>query len=71
MPAGTSICGGADGKFEIYEDDGVTFNYQEADYLKVMCEWKDGARQTDYDLDSRFARAFPAITAPRSAHGRQ
>jgi alpha-glucosidase (family GH31 glycosyl hydrolase) len=28
---------GADGKFEIYEDDGVTFNHQKADYLKVMC----------------------------------
>jgi hypothetical protein len=68
---GARHAGGGDGKFEIYEDDGVTCNYQKADYLKVMCEWQDGARQTDNDPDSRFARAFPAIAAPRSAHGRQ
>jgi len=44
-PMTMTVYPGADGRFEIYEDDGTSFNHQKGDFLKVMLEWKDGARQ--------------------------
>lgn len=44
-PMTITVYPGADGKFEIYEDDGTTFNHQKGDYLKVMCEWREASRQ--------------------------
>ena len=36
---------GADGRFDLYEDDGTSFNYKTGDYLLVRCDWNDAQRR--------------------------
>ena len=40
-PLEIRIYPGADGVFELYEDDGETFNYQKEEYSKILFQWND------------------------------
>lgn len=46
-----SVYPGADGQFAIYEDDGTTFNFAQAEFMKIRCEWKDSSRQLALSLE--------------------
>jgi alpha-glucosidase/alpha-D-xyloside xylohydrolase len=35
---------GADGRFSLYEDDGITYNYERGDFSKIECTWNDRDR---------------------------
>lgn len=35
------IYGGADGRFELYDDDGETYSYEDGDYSLVPIEWRE------------------------------
>jgi alpha-glucosidase (family GH31 glycosyl hydrolase) len=42
---------GANGQFLIYEDDGVSFNYEKGVYSKIRCVWNDAARELSLELE--------------------
>ena len=35
---------GADGKFSLYEDDGISYDYEHGDFSRIECIWNDQAR---------------------------
>lgn len=36
---------GADGRFNWYEDDGISFRYQQGDFTEITCAWHDSSRK--------------------------
>lgn len=38
------IYGGADGEYELYEDDGLTYAYERGEYSRIPMEWDDAAK---------------------------
>jgi alpha-glucosidase (family GH31 glycosyl hydrolase) len=44
-PLQIDVYPGADGRFVLYEDDGVTFNFRKGEYRTVRFEWSDGSRE--------------------------
>jgi alpha-glucosidase/alpha-D-xyloside xylohydrolase len=44
-PLTLTIYPGADGHFILYDDDGVSFNYQKGQYTRVELRWDDRARR--------------------------
>ncbi len=38
------IYAGADGQFTLYEDDGVTYSYENGDFARIPIRWNDAAR---------------------------
>src|SRR5262249_28265880 len=41
---------GADGEFEIYEDDGTTFNFVKGEAMRLRCRWDDRQRTLSLSL---------------------
>jgi alpha-glucosidase/alpha-D-xyloside xylohydrolase len=41
---------GADGHFVLYDDDGVSFDYEHGEYLRLVLSWNDARRQLTLDL---------------------
>jgi alpha-glucosidase (family GH31 glycosyl hydrolase) len=41
---------GADGRFQLYDDDGLSFGYEHGSYRLVDLRWDDGARTLHYRL---------------------
>jgi alpha-glucosidase/alpha-D-xyloside xylohydrolase len=35
---------GADGAMTLYEDDGVSFDYEKGAFTRIVCSWNDGSR---------------------------
>ena len=35
---------GADGAFTLYDDDGLTFNYEHGDFQEIAMRWEDANR---------------------------
>jgi alpha-glucosidase/alpha-D-xyloside xylohydrolase len=44
-PLRVSVYRGADGHFQLYEDDGVSFDYRRGDWMGIEMNWNDRARQ--------------------------
>jgi alpha-glucosidase/alpha-D-xyloside xylohydrolase len=44
---------GADGRFALYEDDGESFRYEQGQFTRVVCEWRDRERTLTLRVDSR------------------
>ena len=42
---------GADGRFTLYEDDGVSFAYEKGMFTKIRCVWNDAARELSLELE--------------------
>jgi alpha-D-xyloside xylohydrolase len=38
------VYGGADGSFELYEDDGETYAYETGEFSRILLTWNDAAR---------------------------
>jgi len=58
---------GADGQFELYEDDGRTFNFRHGDWLGILMRWNDKSRRLSLSLSkgSKFSgqRIFKVVVA--------
>ncbi len=39
-----NVYSGADGEFEVYEDDGATFNFAKGEAMRLRCRWNDRER---------------------------
>lgn len=44
---------GADGGFTLYEDDGESFRYEQGEFTRIFCEWKDGERMLTLRVDPK------------------
>jgi alpha-glucosidase (family GH31 glycosyl hydrolase) len=51
-PLALSIYPGSDGAFTVYDDDGASFGFENGEYAKIRCAWKDGARELRLSLDN-------------------
>jgi alpha-glucosidase/alpha-D-xyloside xylohydrolase len=49
---------GADGAMTLYEDDGVSFDYEKGAFTRIVCSWNDGSRtlRLKADAKGRFPR---------------
>jgi alpha-glucosidase/alpha-D-xyloside xylohydrolase len=52
-PVKLTIYPGADGQFQLYDDDGVSFAYEQGMFTLVDLKWNDAARTLEYTLASR------------------
>src|SRR6185437_9228542 len=43
-PLTLQVYPGADGRSTLYEDDGISFRYQQGDFTKLECSWDDASR---------------------------
>jgi alpha-glucosidase/alpha-D-xyloside xylohydrolase len=44
---------GADGAMALYEDDGVSFDYQKGAFTRILCNWNDGSRTLSLKADPK------------------
>src|SRR5580704_663510 len=44
---------GADGTMTLYEDDGVSFDYQKGALTRIVCRWNDGSRTLSLKADAK------------------
>lgn len=44
---------GADGDFPLYEDDGESFRYEQGEFVRISCEWRDAVRRLTLRVDSK------------------
>ena len=44
---------GADGAMTLYEDDGVSFDYQKGAFTRIVCSWNDGSRTLSLKADPK------------------
>lgn len=42
---------GANGQFVLYEDDGVSFDFEKGRFTKIRCAWNDAARELSLELE--------------------
>jgi alpha-glucosidase (family GH31 glycosyl hydrolase) len=49
-PLSVTVYPGADGAFELFEDDGTSFAYRSGDWMGVRFRWNDRARQLSVEL---------------------
>ncbi|HLZ50764.1 MAG TPA: TIM-barrel domain-containing protein [Candidatus Acidoferrum sp.] len=61
----------ADGAFEMYEDDGTSFDYKSGEFTRLRTSWNEGTRQftlaTSAGTPFRGARKFEVRLAPSGA----
>jgi alpha-glucosidase/alpha-D-xyloside xylohydrolase len=44
---------GADGAMTLYEDDGVSFDYEKGAFTRIVCSWNDGSRTLSLRADPK------------------
>lgn len=66
-PLTIAIYPGADGRAAVYEDDGVSFDYEKGKFMRLRCEWNDRSRSLTLSLEAG-SRLLPP--APRVVHVR-
>src|SRR5258707_2053848 len=44
---------GADGAMTLYEDDGVSFDYQKGAFRRIVCSWNDGWRSLSLKVEPK------------------
>jgi alpha-glucosidase/alpha-D-xyloside xylohydrolase len=52
-PLTLRIYPGADGTMTLYEDDGVSFDYEKGAFTRIVCMWNDGLRTLSLKADSK------------------
>jgi alpha-glucosidase/alpha-D-xyloside xylohydrolase len=52
-PTTLQIFPGADGRFDWYDDDHVTFDYERGQFMNALCEWNDSQRTLTLTRDPR------------------
>ena len=52
-PVKLTIYPGADGQFQVYDDDGLSFAYEQGVFTLVDLKWNDAARTLEYVVTSR------------------
>jgi len=62
-PLGISICTGADGKFTLYEDDGLTYKYEQGECSRIPITWNNA--KGILTIGTRVG-AFPGLLKSRS-----
>jgi alpha-glucosidase (family GH31 glycosyl hydrolase) len=50
-PVTLKVYPGANGKFQLYNDDGSSFRYQQGDYMLITGEWNDSTRTLTLSRD--------------------
>lgn len=60
-PLSLVVYPGADGDFALYEDDGVTFNYQKGEWSRLRLTWNDQQRRLNlrWEKGSRVLTSLP------------
>lgn len=53
QPTILRIYPGADGRFLWYDDDGVSFEYEDGAFMRTTCEWNDSGRTLTLTRDSK------------------
>ncbi len=59
-PLTVTIYPGADGTFELYEDDGKTFAYRKGDWMRIAMSWTDARRRLTLRLAPKSRMRAPA-----------
>jgi alpha-glucosidase (family GH31 glycosyl hydrolase) len=49
-PVTFTVYPGSDGDFELYEDDGLTFDYEKGQFTRIRCAWNDHERRLTLSL---------------------
>jgi len=66
-PSTLRLYPGADGQFELYEDDGRTFNFRHGEWMGILMRWNDKSRRLALSLSkgSKFSgkRIFDVVVA--------
>ena len=69
-PSTLRVYPGADGQFELYEDDGRTFNFRRGEWMGIVMRWTDKSRRLSLSLSkaSKFfgQRSFEVVVAGES-----
>lgn len=52
-PLTLQVYPGADGRFVLYEDDGVSFRYQRGEFTRIACEWHERERKLTLRIDPK------------------
>ncbi|MDA2925763.1 DUF5110 domain-containing protein [Acidobacteria bacterium AH-259-G07] len=49
-PITLSVYPGSDGTASVYEDDGMTFDFREGEFMRLQCDWRDEEKRLDLRL---------------------
>lgn len=52
-PVELHVYPGADGRFDLYDDDGESFRYRQGSFTRIACEWKDAERALALQVDPK------------------
>jgi alpha-glucosidase/alpha-D-xyloside xylohydrolase len=50
---------GADGRFVLYDDDGISYNFRRGYFTRILCEWRDRARELTLTVEHGRERGIP------------
>jgi alpha-D-xyloside xylohydrolase len=64
-PVTLCVYAGADGAFTLYEDDGLTYGYEQGAFARIPLRWDDAAQTLTI---GRREGAFPGMLAERTFH---
>ena len=45
-----NVYSGADSELELYEDDGVSFNFRRGEFMRLRASWRDRSRELNLSL---------------------
>jgi alpha-glucosidase (family GH31 glycosyl hydrolase) len=62
-PVSITVYPGADGRFQLYEDDGVSFNHRRGAWMGIDMSWNDARRALSLKL-ADGSRMLPPLTRP-------
>ena len=62
-PLTLTVYPGADGRFALYEDDGITFDYRKGEWMGIAMDWRDRDRRLALSL-APGSRMLPPAARP-------
>jgi alpha-glucosidase/alpha-D-xyloside xylohydrolase len=62
-PVSITVYPGADGQFQLYEDDGLSFNHRRGEWMGIDMSWNDARRALSLKL-ADGSRMLPPLTRP-------
>jgi alpha-glucosidase (family GH31 glycosyl hydrolase) len=70
-PLAVIVYPGANGRFVLYDDDGVSFKFEKGDYARIDMTWNDQARTFSVALErgTKLQSTFPKTIDVRLASG--
>ena len=60
-PLSFTVYPGADGTFELFEDDGRSFEYRQGGWMGITCRWSDRSRRLSLSLTSGSRMRPPLV----------